>query len=40
VSTIYFAVIFCLLFVPPVIAIASTLLGGFLISKELNNRQL
>jgi hypothetical protein len=39
-STIYFAVIIGLLFVPPVVAIASTLLGGFLISKELNHRQL
>jgi len=40
VSTIYFAVIIGLLFVPPILALASTLLGGFLISKELNHRQL
>lgn len=35
VSTIYFAIIIGLLFVPPILALASTLLGGFLISKEL-----
>ena len=35
VSTIYFALIIGLLFVPPILALASTMLGGFLISKEL-----
>lgn len=35
VSTIYFAIIIGLLFVPPILALASTMLGGFLISKEL-----
>jgi len=35
VSTIYFAAIIGLLFVPPIMALVSTLLGGFLISKEL-----
>lgn len=35
VSTIYFAAIIGLLFVPPIMAFVSTLLGGFLISKEL-----
>ena len=35
VSTIYFAMIVGLLFVPPILALASTMLGGFLISKEL-----
>ncbi len=35
VSTIYFAAIIGVLFVPPILALASTLLGGFLISKEL-----
>jgi len=38
VSTIYFAIIIGLLFVPPILALASTLLGGFLISKELHLR--
>lgn len=40
VSTIYFAAIIGLVFVPPILVIASTLLGGFLISKELNHRQI
>jgi len=35
VSTIYFAIIIGLLFVPPILALTSTMLGGFLISKEL-----
>jgi len=38
VSTIYFAIIIGLLFVPPILALASTMLGGFLISKELHLR--
>ena len=40
VSTIYFVAIIGLLFVPPILVLASTLLGGFLISKELNQRQI
>lgn len=35
VSTIYFIMIIGFLFVPPVLALVSTLLGGFLASKEL-----
>jgi hypothetical protein len=38
VSTIYFAIIIGFLFVPPALALASTMLGGFLISKELHLR--
>jgi len=38
ISTIYFAIIIGLLFVPPALALASTMLGGFLITKELHLR--
>ncbi len=38
VSTIYFAIIIGLVFIPPTLALASTLLGGLLLSKELSAR--
>ncbi len=38
VSTIYFAIIIGLVFIPPVLALMSTLVGGFLLSKELSAR--
>ncbi len=40
VSTIYFVAIIGLLFVPQILVLASTLLGDFFISKELNHRQI
>ncbi len=40
VSTIYFIMIIGILFVPPILALASTLFGGILISREIGHRQM
>lgn len=35
ITTIYFTLVIAMLFVPPILALASTILGGFLVSKEI-----
>lgn len=40
VSANYFLIILGLLFVPPALALVSTLFGGFLISREIGHRQV